>query len=431
MRTMRTGRTLVYLLLLGAVTVNYVDRVILSVAAKPVSQELGLSAPELGLLLSAFLWSYLVFVLPWGILTDRIGTKPSTVSGLALWTVATLLTGLSGGFGSIFAFRLIMGVGEASTYPAGAAAIREWIPTRERGLATTVFNAGGYAGPAIGSVVVGFLVGQFGWRSGFYFGAIIGALVLLAWIFVYKRPEQARFIGEAERAKILTERGDIGGAGVSAGGNSLGTLLRSRTMWGMFVAQGCAVYTVYMFLTWLPSYLQATHGLTVLKSGLYTAVPYAVAVPGTMLIGYLSDRLLRGQPAGSGRRRVIVTVTMLVSSCILLTPFVSSAPLILVLFSLSLTSIGSAVGLNIALLNDLLADPADTGRANGILMVGGNGFGVLAPIITGFVISWSGGYGMAFVVAGALLVVGAVLTMTMTRSPIAARGAVTTELVPS
>lgn len=418
---------LVYLLLLGAVTVNYVDRVILSVAAKPISQELGLSAPELGLLLSAFLWSYLVFVLPWGILTDKIGTKPSTVSGLALWTVATLLTGVSGGFGSLFAFRLVMGVGEASTYPAGAAAIREWIPTRERGLATTVFNAGGYAGPAIGSVVVGFLVGQFGWRSGFYFGAILGVLVLLAWIFVYKRPEQARFIGEAERTKILTERGDPDRPG--HGGSSLGTLLRSRTMWGMFVAQGCAVYTVYMFLTWLPSYLQATHGLTVLKSGLYTAVPYAVAVPGTMFVGWLSDRLLRGRPAGSGRRRVMVTVTMLVSSCILLTPFVTNAAVILALFSLSLTSIGSAVGLNIALLNDLLADPADTGRANGILMVGGNGFGVLAPIATGYVIAWSGGYGTAFVVAGVLLVVGAVLTMTMTRTPIAARRAVTNELV--
>lgn len=418
---------LVYLLLLGAVTVNYVDRVILSVAAKPISQELGLSAPELGLLLSAFLWSYLVFVLPWGILTDKIGTKPSTVSGLALWTVATLLTGVSGGFGSLFAFRLVMGVGEASTYPAGAAAIREWIPTRERGLATTVFNAGGYAGPAIGSVVVGFLVGQFGWRSGFYFGAILGVLVLLAWIFVYKRPEQARFIGEAERTKILTERGDPDRPG--HGGSSLRTLLRSRTMWGMFVAQGCAVYTVYMFLTWLPSYLQATHGLTVLKSGLYTAVPYAVAVPGTMFVGWLSDRLLRGRPAGSGRRRVMVTVTMLVSSCILLTPFVTNAAVILALFSLSLTSIGSAVGLNIALLNDLLADPADTGRANGILMVGGNGFGVLAPIATGYVIAWSGGYGTAFVVAGVLLVVGAVLTMTMTRTPIAARRAVTNELV--
>ncbi|MET7992088.1 MFS transporter [Amycolatopsis sp. NPDC005232] len=427
MRTLRTGRVLVYLLLLGAVTVNYVDRVILSVAAKPISQELGLSAPELGLLLSAFLWSYLVFVLPWGILTDKIGTKPSTVSGLALWTVATLLTGVSGGFGSLFAFRLVMGVGEASTYPAGAAAIREWIPTRERGLATTVFNAGGYAGPAIGSVVVGFLVGQFGWRSGFYFGAILGVLVLLAWIFVYKRPEQARFIGEAERTKILTERGDPDRPG--HGGSSLRTLLRSRTMWGMFVAQGCAVYTVYMFLTWLPSYLQATHGLTVLKSGLYTAVPYAVAVPGTMFVGWLSDRLLRGRPAGSGRRRVMVTVTMLVSSCILLTPFVTNAAVILALFSLSLTSIGSAVGLNIALLNDLLADPADTGRANGILMVGGNGFGVLAPIATGYVIAWSGGYGTAFVVAGVLLVVGAVLTMTMTRTPIAARRAVTNELV--
>lgn len=189
-------------------------------------------------------------------------------------------------------------------------------------------------------------------------------------------------------------------------------------MWGLFVTQGCAVYTVYLFLTWLPSYLQATRDLTLLKTGFYTAIPYAVAVPGTMLMGALSDRLLRDVGVTSGRRRAMVVIMLLCSSGILMTPWITETWVLLTLFSISLTCIGSAVGLNITLTNDLLIDPGNAGRANGFLVTGGNLFGVLAPIVTGYVISGTGSYDWAFLVAGVLLICGAVTCWTMTREPI-------------
>ena len=146
-------------------------------------------------------------------------------------------------------------------------------------------------------------------------------------------------------------------------------------------------------------------------------------MPGTILVGWISDRILRGAPVNSGRRRNMVATMMLLSSCILLTPFVTNTSVVLALFSLSLTCIGSTVGLNIALTNDLLVDPANTGRVYGVLVTGGNLFGVVAPIATGYIISGTGSYDAAFVIAGIILFFGAAVALTMTRQPIAAPGA--------
>lgn len=416
---MKAGRSIIYLLLFTGCSINYVDRVVLSVAAGPIAREFNLSTIQLGYLFSAFLWTYLVFVLPWGMFVDRVGTRRATAAGMSIWSVATVLTALSGGFGSAVLSRLLMGFGEASTYPAGARTIREWMPARERGFATTVFNCGGYAGPAVGSMLMGYLVAKMGWRGGFYVSAAIGLVWIVVWLLVYRRPEDATFIGESERQLILTERG---GNALASNSAPLAALMRCTSLWGLFIVQGCAVYTVYLFLSWLPSYLQAARGLTVLRSGLYTAVPYAVAVPGTIFMGWLSDRLLRNSPVESGRRRYLVATMLLCSSCILITPWVKSTGLILALFSFSLTSIGSTVGLNIALLSDLLPNPANTGRANGFLVTGGNLFGVLAPIATGYVVSTTGSYDTAFLIAGVLLVIGATACLTMTRQPISPPG---------
>lgn len=413
---MKAGRTVVYLLLFSGCTINYIDRVVLSVAATPIAHEFGLSTVELGYLFSAFLWTYLIFVLPWGMFVDRLGTKRSTASGMAIWSFATVLTGFCGSFSTAILSRLLMGFGEASTYPAGARTIREWMPARERGFATTVFNCGGYAGPAVGSILMGALVSSIGWRGGFFVSAIIGFTWVGVWLFVYRPPEKARYITSAERTMILSQRGGSADPSTSA---SLPALLRCTSLWGLFIVQGCAVYTVYLFLSWLPSYLQAVHGLSVLKTGFYTAVPYAVAAPGTIFMGWLSDRLLRNAPVDSGRRRNMVAILLLCSACILITPLVTNTAVVLALFSFSLTSIGSTVGLNIALLSDLLPNPANTGRANGFLVTGGNLFGIIAPIATGYVVSVTGSYNAAFVIAGALLVLGATICLTMTRTPIA------------
>src|ERR1700678_3960406 len=180
------GRTWIYILLVTACSINYIDRVVLSVSAQPISKEFGISTIQLGYLFSAFLWSYLVFVLPWGIHVDRAGTRVATARGMAVWSIATLLTGVRWNFSIAFSTRLLMGFGEASTYPAGGRTIREWMPAGERGRATTGFNCGGYACPALGSILMGFVVSAYGWRAGFFAAGLLGFIWLIAWLVYFR-----------------------------------------------------------------------------------------------------------------------------------------------------------------------------------------------------------------------------------------------------
>jgi len=399
--------------------INYVDRVALSVASKPIAQEFGLSPVAMGYLFSSFLWTYLVCLIPMGILVDRLGTKTVNAAGIALWSTATMLTGIAWNYVSLIATRLAMGVGEATTFPAGGRVVREWIPAGERGLTNAIFLAGTQAGPAVGAVVVAWVLSMVGWRGSFFVVGTVGGIWLIAWLIWFDTPERVTWLEEDERAKVLAERdADSKVLEQKTGGTRVLDLLRTRTMWGLALAEGCAVYTQYLFLTWLPSYLQTTRQLSIMKTGLFTAVPYAGAALLGIALGRVSDRLLQRQEVGEGRRRRMGVVMMLSSAVILFTPFVDQIWLILALFTLSLTGMATAISLNFSLVNDLLRNPEDSGKAMSILIVGGNSFGIAAPIVTGYVIQSTGSFNWAFGIAGLLLITGATLLLTMTREPI-------------
>ncbi len=416
---MSSRRHWVYVALFTLIAINYIDRVALSVAAKPIAIEFGLTPVQLGYLFSSFLWAYVFLLIPMGMAVDRYGVRISAGIGMGVWSLATMCVGIAPSVGIILMTRLVMGGAEASSYPAGGRLIREWAPRSERGLATAIMNSGAYAGPAIGAAVIAWLISLVGWRASFVIAGAIGFLWMIGWFFLYRRPEDARFISETERAYILTERDAASDAMQGSGGVSgLLTILRSRTTLGLCLTQGCAVYAQYLFLTWLPSYLETEKHLSVVRTGLFTALPYAVSVLLCIGFGAISDRTLRSGGIQSGQRRVGVVLAMLGAAVVLFTPMVNSIWLILVLITASLTGLSTSVALNISLINDLLRSPQDSAKAVGILTIGGNIFGLLAPIITGYVISATGSYDWAFIIAGLLLVSGATISWTMTRRPI-------------
>jgi MFS family permease len=195
-------------------------------------------------------------------------------------------------------------------------------------------------------------------------------------------------------------------------------------MLGLSLTQGCAVYTQYFFLTWLPSYLENVKHLTVLKSGLFTAAPYAIAVVCCITFGSISDRWLKAYGVASGRRRYVVVIAMVSAAVVLFAPFVENIWLILGLVTLSLIGLSTAISMNITLTGDLLQSPKDAAKAMSVLTIGGNVFGTLAPIVTGYIISITGGYDGAFMLAGCLLILGAVICLTLTRKPIEGDAAV-------
>jgi MFS family permease len=413
-------RYLVYGGMFVLMLVSYLDRINLSVAAKPIANAYGLSTIAVGYLLSAYLWSYLVFLIPLGFAVDRWGARRITAASMAIWSVGGALTGVAGGFTSMLGSRMVLGVGEAAGYPAGGRVIREWAPRSERGLAAAWLNGGAYAGPAIGAVAVGWIVTAFGWQQSFLISGGLGLVIAVLWYLLYRSPEQAKWISGTERELILREREEtpVKDSARENSWASLRILLRSKTMWGLLLTQGCAGYTLYLFMSWLPTYLASSRGLDVLKSGAFTAVPYAVAVVLGLALGRASDAFLRRSHLASGGRRKIIAVCTLLSAVILVTPAVSATWLLLALFSLSLTCVSTAMAMNIALTNDLLRDGSRSGVAISVLIFGGNGFGLLAPIVTGYAVAATGSFSTAFGIAGLLLLIGTTLILAMTRRPI-------------
>jgi len=196
---MQKKRVWIALMLFSLAMINYIDRVTLSFAAAPIAKEFSLSRVALGYLFSSFLWTYTVFLIPMGMLVDRFGAKRVAGFGIGLWSAATAATGIAGSFPSLLATRLLMGAGEATSNPAGARVIREWIPASERGMTNAIFNSGSYAGPAVCALVAGPIIASFGWPALFFAAGGIGFVWLACWLTWFARPEDAAWLSEEGR----------------------------------------------------------------------------------------------------------------------------------------------------------------------------------------------------------------------------------------
>lgn len=420
------SRYWVYLMLFALAAINYLDRVALSVSAGRIQTALGIDKVELGYLFSSFLWGYTLFLIPIGLLVDRFGARSVTAASMAIWSAATALTGAAVSMGGIVAARVVMGIGESSCYPAASRIIREWVPSGERATAMTVFNSGAYFGPAIGAVGLSWLVSVLDWRLSFVVCGVIGFVWLALWIAFFRQPEHTTWLSADERETIRRERETVSQSEPAATRPiGLGRVIASRTMWGLMLTQGAGAYTQYLFLTWLPNYLQAERGMTLLTSGTVMALPYIGSIVVSVAFGMLSDRLLTARAVEAGRRRLVLGAVVLGGAVILFVPWVSNIVAILLLITVALGSVATGNALNITLLGDLLRSKADLGRATGLLLIGGNVFGFLAPIVTGYVVQATGRFETAFAVAGGLLVMGALSSWFLTRSPIGERVAAT------
>ncbi|HVZ09676.1 MFS transporter [Rhodopila sp.] len=414
---MNNRRLWVCVFLFALTTINYTDRVALSVAAKPVSVEFGLTPIEMGYLLSSFLWMYILCLIPVGLLVDRFGGKAVNAAGIAVWSAATVATGLSGGFAGMAATRMVMGAGEATSWPASNRIIREWFPASERAFANAVFGAGSAAGPALGAMAVTTVVGFFNWRMGFYAAGAVGFLWLILWLALFNRPERVAWLSETERTKILAER-DGKVAPTQRAPTPLSRLLTMRSVWGLFFTQGCMVYGGYMLLTWLPSYMQQARGLSLMNAGFVSAIPFGAAAVMSIVLGRIGDLWLSHEDVHAGRRRSMIALMLMGPALMLLIPYVSALWEIVVVLSVAASMGWTASALNFALVTDLVRNPVDIGKVTSITVLGGNIFGLMGPIVTGYVVQITGGYSATFVVAGVLAVLGAVCTLSLTRRPI-------------
>jgi len=265
----------VFFLLFLFNVICYLDRINMSVAGRSIAGEFGLSPVALGYLFSSFLWAYVVMMLPGGRLVDTLGAHRLAAIGAAFWSVSQMLSGAATGFVTLLLTRLGLGVGEAPTFPVSYRSVRDWAPYTERGVAVGCIQAGTLLGPALSAPLVAWLIAETSWRWSFVVTGAIGLVWVAVWLAFVSTPEQTSWIPEPERQRILAERHGTEPITAHDGVGYRG-LLRSPSMWGLAISQGCAVYSVYLYLSWLPDYLQTARGLSIMKSGVFTSVPFFV-----------------------------------------------------------------------------------------------------------------------------------------------------------
>jgi MFS family permease len=419
-------RYAIYVLLFLFLSIYSLDRVTMAVAGSTVAAEMHIGPVALGYLFSSYLWLYAVLLLPVGALTDRVGAQRMSAIAAGFWSLSQMLGGAATSLGFLLATRLGLGVFESAANPCAHRALREWTPRRERGFATAIWYSGTTAGPAVGAPMVGWLITQFGWRSSFIVTGLIGLVWVAVWLPVYRPPERARWLSNTERAMILRER-DISSTEQGRSIGYRGLLLTTPTMWGLALTQGCINYTAYFFLAWLPGFLQSAYALTVLQASAYTAIPFALSTLLSLGLSHLCDRMLSPSALHAGKRRYAVALGALLSGSIVLTPYVGSITLATVVLTVSLTFNTFAQSMNFALTNDRLRSTGDVGRAYAFFTLGGITFGILGPIVTGYLVSITGNFKVALVLCGGLALLAAVLVTSLTRR---AMGEHTSDHVP-
>jgi ACS family D-galactonate transporter-like MFS transporter len=394
-----------FLLGLG-VLVNYFDRVNLSVSQEALHNEFGISAITFGYMLSAYSWTYAAFQLPSGVLLDRFGVKLIGRIGTLLWSVASFAAAISTGLAGFLGARLLLGVGEAPTFPANAKAIGYWFPSQERSLATAIFDSAAKLAPAIGVPAIGVLLVRFGWRWSFAATGLISLLYFVLFYYLYRNPSEDQSLSTAERDFILLGGAQPEDQARAAKGAPLGYLLRQRKVWGLVLGFASYNYTFYLLLTWLPSYLSSTHHIDLLHSVLYTSVPWLFATLTDILMGgWLVDKLVqRGRDPSFVRQAILIGGTTL-GLGMLGTAYSQSTVTALVWISLAIGGLSAAAPVAWSI-PSLIAPRESVGTLGGILNFGSQLAAIAAPIVTGYVVQITRSFFWAFGAAAAFLSIG-------------------------
>jgi ACS family D-galactonate transporter-like MFS transporter len=395
--------------LLGfGVLVNYFDRVNLSVSQAALHDAFGISTVTFGFLLSSYSWTYAVFQVPSGLILDRFGVKLVGRIGTLLWSIASFAAAISTGLAGFLGARLLLGVGEAPTFPANAKAIGYWFPAQERSLATAIFDSAAKLASAIGVPAIGLLLLRFGWRWSFAATGLISLLYFVFFYWFYRNPSEDQSLSAAERDFILLGGAQPEDRAKAARGAPLRYLLSRRKVWGLVVGFASYNYTFYLLLTWLPSYLSSTHHIDLLHSVLYTSVPWLFATFTDIVMGgWLVDKLVqRGRDPSFVRRAILIGGTTL-GLGMLGAAYAQNLVVALAWISLAIGGLSAAspVGWSIP---SLIAPRESVGTLGGILNFGNQLAAIAAPIATGYIAQITHSFFWAFGLAAAFLSIGIV-----------------------
>ncbi len=377
---------LVFLLVLG-MCISFFDRGNLAIAAPVLGPELGLSAMQKGMLLSSFFWTYSVLLILAGWLADRIQVKWLYAAGFLLWSLATLGTAATSTFSGLLVMRLLLGAGETVVYPCNGKILVNAFTEERRGLANALTDLGSRLGPMMGNLLGGLLVVGVGWR-GLFVATGAGALLwLIPWL-------------------MWAPRIEVGPKSLSSEAPGWGDLLRRRDVWGTFLGLCGANYAWYFLLSWMPSYLADERHFTMKSVAVWGALPYLVMALAQVNGGLMADRRIRaGKPAVAVRRGIMVA-GLLLTACLLPLALLPRIEWAFVGIFVAFIAFGTYVS-NLWALTQTLAGSEAVGRWTGMQNAFGNLAGVVSPILTGWLVSETGSFKIAFVAASFACLIGA------------------------
>jgi len=370
--------------------VTFLDRINISVAGQPMSQEFGLTDIQFGTIFSAFLVGYAIFQVPGGWLGDRFGYQTVLIGALISWSIFTILTPWAGrGFlvpllgvvPSICLVRFLIGIGEAAAYPCSSAMVGRWFSPEQQGLATGVIFAGVGVGSTVTPPFIAWMMVNYGWERSFYVCGLLGLALGIALLFFVRDPES---VPQEEREP--PDQTDLSPALTpenSGASETLRILARNPNVWFLALSYGSVGYVLYVFFSWFFRYLVDERGVEVMRASFFAMFPFLAMAISSPLGGWLSDRLIPRLGRLRARRKVAMGGIFASLPFMVLGSVTEENVLAVVFFSLSFGLLTLATGCYWATAIDLV--PRRAALVGATMNMGTNLGGTLAPILTPFI----------------------------------------------
>lgn len=409
-------RWFIVFMLFLACAISYLDRAALSVAAPLIAKDLHLDAAHLGIVFSAFFVGYSLFCFIGGYAADRFGAKRVLVVAIGLWSIFCGLTALASSLTTLLVIRVIFGAGEGPLATCTNKIISGWFERKEQTTAVGFANSGLQLGAALAGPVVGLMAVQWGWRIPFIVIGTIGVLWVLMWsIFSTDRPEGNRWARGAMPPGQETEA--VSAALEPVTRTPLSFYLKSPTIWATSLAYFGYAYILYFFLSWFPSYLMMERHLSLSSMSIVNVIPWILGFMGIALGGFISDLIFRLTGNALKSRKIVIVGGLLVAAgCVACAGTANSVGAAVALMGITVFFMNLTLSVYWAIILDTV-EPARMGGVGGFMHLLANTAGILAPILTGFLVQWTKVFTSAFLLSGGVALAGALAVAVFVRAP--------------
>ena len=388
--------------------ITYIDRTNAATAAGEIRRELNLTATQWGAIASAFGYPYILFQIFGGWVGDRFGPRLTLFACGLVWATATILTGLAGGFLSLFLVRMMLGFGEGATFPVATRAMQAWFPPDRRGFAQGITHACARFGNAITPPIVAWLIVTISWRGSFVALGCISLVWGVVWVLYFRNvPADHPGITSAE-LELLPRRG----AAVESRRLDVPWKRLAMRMLPVTIVYFCYGWTLWLYLNWLPQFFLEEYKVNIMSSAKLSSTVFAAGVVGDYVGGVISDSILRRTGDLRKARRNVVVVGFL-SSALFLVPVFLTRDLTVIVISLA-----GAFFCAELVIGPMWAIPMDiapkySGTASGFMNTGSAIAAVLSPQAFGYLADLTGNWHVPFIGSLGLLLLGAALASSM------------------